>query len=58
MKRRPRIVDIFEGVRWSSEHAMEDTMRNITARGMSCALLDTLADIDTGADLAAWRGRA
>lgn len=58
MKRRPRIVDIFEGVRWSSEHAMEDTMRNIAARGMSCALLDTLADIDTGADLAAWRGRA
>lgn len=58
MKRRPRIVDIFEGVRWSGEHAMEDTMRNIAARGMSCALLDTLADIDTGADLAAWRGRA
>lgn len=58
MKRRPRVADIFERVRWSSEYAMEDTMRNITAQGLGVALLERLADIDTGADLAKWRGTA
>jgi len=55
MKRRPRVRDIFEGVRWSSEHAMDDTLRNIRGRNMSVGVLARLPDIDTGADLEKWR---
>lgn len=56
MKRRPRVREIFEGVRWSSEHAMEDTLKNIRRQNMSVCVLERLCDIDTGADLARWRG--
>lgn len=56
MKRRPRVREIFEGVRWSSEHAMEDTLKNIRRQNMSVCVLERLSDIDTGADLARWRG--
>ena len=56
MKRRPRVREVFEGVRWSSEHAMEDTLRNIRRQNMSVRVLERLCDIDTGADLARWRG--
>lgn len=56
MKRRPRVREIFEGVRWSSENAMEDTLKNILRRNMSVRVLERLSDIDTGADLARWRG--
>jgi hypothetical protein len=38
-------------VRWSSEHAAADVMRNL--RAVNVALLATLSDIDTGADLRA-----
>lgn len=55
MKRRPRVREIFEGVRWSSEHAMEDTLKNIRRQNMSVRVLERLCDIDTGADLARWR---
>ncbi|MBO6666967.1 TIGR04282 family arsenosugar biosynthesis glycosyltransferase [Parvibaculum sp.] len=55
MKRRPRVREIFEGVRWSSEHAMEDTLKNIRRQKMSVATLERLRDVDTGADLARWR---
>jgi len=54
LKRRPRVPEIFGHVRWSSEHAMADTLKNIRERNMSVALLDTLSDIDTGADYAKW----
>ncbi|MCF8470586.1 MAG: TIGR04282 family arsenosugar biosynthesis glycosyltransferase [Parvibaculum sp.] len=54
LKRRPRVRDIFGHVRWSSEHALADTLANIRKRNMSVALLDTLSDIDTGADHAKW----
>lgn len=43
----------FAGVRWSSEHALADTLANF--RGRRIALLRTLADVDTAADLAKLR---
>ncbi|WP_293205050.1 DUF2064 domain-containing protein, partial [Parvibaculum sp.] len=55
LKRRPRVAEIFHGVRWSSEHAMKDTLKNIRGQNMSVATLPRLPDIDTGADLAKWR---
>ena len=58
MKRRPRVREIFEGVRWSSEDTMADTMKNIRRQNMSVAMLEPLADIDEGKDLAAWRKKA
>jgi rSAM/selenodomain-associated transferase 1 len=41
----------FAGVRWSSEHALADTLRNL--RGRRVALLRQLRDVDTMADLVA-----
>lgn len=39
---------IFDNVRWSSEHALADTLANVT----DYALLEELIDVDTAADLA------
>ena len=47
MKRRPRFVDIFQGVRWSSADALADTLANQPA-GWRTAFLETLADVDDG----------
>ena len=45
----------LDGVRWSTEHALEDTIKAL-GTGKKIALLpDRLADIDTVADLRAWR---
>lgn len=41
--------DLFDGVRWSSEHALADTLT--TLPGWRIALTDTLRDVDTAADL-------
>ncbi len=54
MKRRPWLGGVFAGVRWSSAHALADTLANLAGRRV--LLLDRLRDVDTGADLAAWRG--
>ena len=40
---------IFEGVRWSSAHALADTARSL--RGRSLARVDMLRDVDTVDDL-------
>jgi glycosyltransferase A (GT-A) superfamily protein (DUF2064 family) len=40
---------LFSNVRWSTEHALADTLR--TLPGWRIALTDTLRDVDTGADL-------
>ncbi len=50
MKRRPRVPEIFDAVRWSTGHALEDTLAN--CRGLSVGRAATLADVD-GAE--AWR---
>jgi glycosyltransferase A (GT-A) superfamily protein (DUF2064 family) len=43
----------FAEVRWSTEHALADTLANFAGRRV--ALLRTLRDVDTAADLAAIR---
>jgi len=52
---RPGPRDPFAGVRWSSPHTRADTLANL--RRFRVANLEQLADIDTGADLAAFRSR-
>jgi glycosyltransferase A (GT-A) superfamily protein (DUF2064 family) len=49
-----REVDPFGGVRWSSPHALGDTLANLPAE-TSVTFVEELIDIDTGADLAQWR---
>jgi hypothetical protein len=50
MKRRPHVLRPFGGVRWSSPHALADTLANL--RGQSVAYVATLSDVDTPADFA------
>ncbi len=45
----------FAGVRWSSAHALADTLANL--KGARVGFLEELADVDTGADLARLRER-
>ncbi len=54
--RRHRVRAPFKDVRWSTEHALADTLANFDD-GTKIALLETLDDIDDGAALARWRGR-
>lgn len=55
-RRRPVLRDPFGGVRWSSPHALADTLKNLT--GSKVGFVETLADIDCGADFAALTGRS
>lgn len=50
LRRHPRFIDPFANVRWSSEHALADTLANLTNKEV--AMLRTLSDIDDGD---AWR---
>jgi uncharacterized protein len=50
LRRRPRVLRCFGQVRWSSPHALADTLGNLA--GHSVARLETLRDIDTARDLA------
>jgi len=54
MRRRPAFTDLFRGVRWSTEHALADTVANLKP-GQSHALLETLDDIDDADDYGRWR---
>lgn len=57
-KRRPRHVEMFGSVRWSSPNALNDTLRNL--RGRRIAFVATLSDVDVDEDLhrvAGWCGR-
>jgi len=51
-----RETALFAGVRWSSVHALADTIAGLPA-GTRVARVALLSDIDDGADLARWRGR-
>ena len=53
---RARRVNPFSGVAWSSAEALSDTARNFP-KGQTIAMLETLSDIDVGADHARWRMR-
>jgi rSAM/selenodomain-associated transferase 1 len=52
--RRCRTVRLDRGIQWSSAQTLADTE---AALGHSCIRIDSLADIDTGVDLTAWRRR-
>jgi rSAM/selenodomain-associated transferase 1 len=49
LRRRPRLLRPFTGVRWSSRHALADTLANL--RGCTVAFLATLSDVDDVGDL-------
>jgi rSAM/selenodomain-associated transferase 1 len=53
---RPMPAGLFEGVRWSSPHALADTRASLP-RGFSVALLETLEDVDDAASYRRWRVR-
>jgi uncharacterized protein len=48
-RRRPA-ADLFEGVRWSTKHALADTVKTLPG-GFQVTHLETLADIDEARDL-------
>ena len=50
LRRRPRVPRIFQAVRWSSPHALADTLANLS--GLSVARVAILPDVDTAEDFA------
>ena len=44
LRRRPRFQDPFRDVRWSTEHALADSLANLA--GASVAMLDFMDDVD------------
>ena len=54
LRRRPRAPDPFTAVRWSTEHALSDTLANLDG-GTRVAMLEILEDIDDGQALVRWR---
>lgn len=57
VRRRPHVPRLFDGVRWSSEHALADTLAGLDSRHR-VARLETLEDVDDGASYARWRAGA
>ena len=41
---------VFAGVRWGTALAFRDTLRNLLARGLSCSILEPVADLDRPRD--------
>lgn len=56
LKRTPKVLRPFAGVRWSGPHALDDTLANL--KGRRVAFAATLSDVDTRTDLARERDRA
>jgi rSAM/selenodomain-associated transferase 1 len=56
LRRRPQFPHLFDGIRWSSEHALADTVANLWP-GRRYALVDTLADVNDVAGLTNWKRR-
>jgi uncharacterized protein len=57
LRRRPRLPHgLFERVRWSSEHALADTLAGLP-RSMTVALLERLEDVDDAAAYRRWLNR-
>lgn len=50
-----RRFNFFDGVRWSTKHALADTRARLNGRRV--ALIDRLADIDDAAAYRSWRAR-
>jgi len=55
LKRHPRIPAIFNNVRWSSPHTLNDTLRNL--ENLKTGYIETLRDIDTITDWKEWKNR-
>jgi rSAM/selenodomain-associated transferase 1 len=55
LRRPPRAQSIFGDVRWSSRHALADTLANVRGRP---AFLERLSDVDDEAAFRAWRRKA
>lgn len=55
LKRAPRVLQPFRGVRWSSATTLADTLANLRCHRVS--VIDTLDDIDEAADLRRDGGR-
>lgn len=56
-RRRPRVPrGLFRDVRWSTEHALADTLAGLPG-DFRTAMLETLDDVDDGAAFRAWRAR-
>ena len=53
LRRRPAHPELFSPVRWSTRHALADTIANLGTR-FDHALLETLIDIDDAAALRRW----
>ena len=49
LARRPRLVSAFDRVRWSSAHALSDTVANL--EGLRVARLSQLSDVDDASNL-------
>jgi glycosyltransferase A (GT-A) superfamily protein (DUF2064 family) len=56
LKRTPRVLAPFSSVRWSSQHALADTLANLGGRRVAFAA--ELGDVDTSADYCALRASA
>lgn len=48
-KRRPCVLNPFQGVPWSTAEALSDTLRRVP-KGCKIAFIETLSDVDNGAD--------
>ncbi len=55
LRRRPRVLQIFAGVRWSGPHALADTKRNLEKS--SIFDINTLFDVDNGKDFRRFSGK-
>ncbi len=53
-RRRPRFPDLFHDVRWSSEHALADTLANLGA-APDAGFVEELSDVDTPEDYRNWK---
>ena len=49
LRRHPRVLRPFANVRWSSPHALVDTLANL--KGRAVAFVATLRDVDSASDL-------
>ena len=56
MRRRPHVPRPFDGVRWSSPHALADTLANLA--GQPVGFVATLCDVDDAAALSRFGGFA
>ena len=54
LRRAPRVLSPFANVRWSSPHALADTLRNL--QGHRVAFAATLSDVDSEEDYCRLRG--